>query len=312
MDREVTLVWALDYAQRLAGEHPGILAVILGGSLARSDQLPSSDLDLLYFSEAPLPLRPHNDAGLFVDIDHQPAAYLADPQALRQPFFCGYLADALVLVDPSGVAARCHVAAKDALLCGRFRDDHLAVFRAALAHSTADFTRAMSAGDDLAFCPALSDTLNAVIDLHLVHRGISPGGSRALARLRAVEPATSARIAALETAEESVAVGDWAVVSELVAALSTASAFFTSLGARALWLTDHGYSIDGRHALWCALGAYITHVCPGLDAARRQRFSQALARWLAQVGWGSDVRQWKVADVLRLTQAETSSTGTAG
>ena len=109
MNREDKIARARTYAAGLAVAHPSISAVILGGSLARGDDLPISDIDLLYFVPDRRPGAAHCQTRgrrrLYRHREPARPSCWPIPMHCATPTGCGYLADARVLYDRDGAAS---------------------------------------------------------------------------------------------------------------------------------------------------------------------------------------------------------------
>jgi hypothetical protein len=189
----------------------------------------------------------------------------------------------LVLHDPTGVAGRAHHEARTAVATRSRRAEHLAALDAARAAAAGRLSAAGVRKDPVGACHAAIDCLKACVDRALVLGGVAPGGQRALARLRPVDPALADAVVALEAGRLPARDGE--AGPELRDMLSDPSPFFAALEAQAAWLYAHGMAADGRHALWCTLGAWIEFVLPGRPAGARARAARLCKGWLALTGW---------------------------
>lgn len=69
------------YADQLARAHPEIAGIVLGGLVARGNDLSISDIDLWCFVDhdtPSLPIRTHHVGDLYVDVELYPAAILVE------------------------------------------------------------------------------------------------------------------------------------------------------------------------------------------------------------------------------------------
>ena len=79
MNREQKISYARLYVSELVARHAGIAGIILGGSVARGNDLPISDHNLWCFVDdvnRPLPVEKHFDGDLYIDIEQRPASGL--------------------------------------------------------------------------------------------------------------------------------------------------------------------------------------------------------------------------------------------
>ena len=83
MDREEKLRLAHQYSADLFDRHPEIAGIALGGSIARGNDLPISDIDLWCFVDdtaASLSIEKPSDAGVKLDVEQYPTDLLTKPE----------------------------------------------------------------------------------------------------------------------------------------------------------------------------------------------------------------------------------------
>jgi hypothetical protein len=299
-NRQQKIAYASAYSRDLVGRHPEIAGLVLGASVARGNDLPISDVDLWCFVDegAGLPIHKHEADGLYIDIEQQPAAQLRDPALRRDPYWCGYFRDALVLYDRDGDVARSQVAARAFLASPAYRQAGLPPLRVAIERNLAGLETAIAANDAVEICRKSIFAAWTLSDYALTARGHAPGGGRGLARLRDVDPDAAAALVAWEGS----ATVDAATAAQLVAAYRSAadaSTFFAQWLARVEWLFAHGYAADALHALWIALGLRVKDTAEAGDAVRGP-VRAASRRWLELLGWRGDVREAKRAALVAL------------
>ncbi len=290
MSRKAKIERAVQYVRQLVARYAGVTGVILGGSVARGNDLPISDIDLWCFMErsaGSAPVEKHWAEGLYMDIEQHPSAALQDEKCLSDPYFCGYFQDALILYDRDGALARCQERARAFLSSEAFRSESLPPLRAVIERNYGEFRANVASDTGLArdpcqVCRASIFAAWTLCDYLLTTHGIAPGGARGLARLAAVDPAA---YNALVEYEGSHALDSNVIPRLMDTYLSVAehSSFTEAWVDKVRWMFDNGYRPDAFHALWIALGLRIK------DArADRLLYGQLVAassQWLALIGW---------------------------
>lgn len=123
VDRPGLLSGLRERAGRLASEHPEIERVLLFGSLARNEQTPDSDIDLLivvHEASAPFLERadPYRDTFADLPLDVRPLVYtrreLEFATAESRPFILSAVAEGKTLYPPSVDSSRASTPASNA------------------------------------------------------------------------------------------------------------------------------------------------------------------------------------------------------
>ena len=273
--------------------HPAICGLILGGSVARGNDLPISDIDLWCFVDQTgeaLSLVKHYTQGVYVDIEKQPVAILRDGTFLQDPYMCGYLGDAMILFDRDGEVRACQQRAREHMASPAVRQEQLRSLRASIERNYGEFRRSVQADDAGETCRAAIFCAWSLSDHMLTDCGAPPGGARGLARLTTVWPDACRALTDLEGSSRL----DDGQMRSLIAAykqVADRSSFFGMWLAKVEWMFANGYTADALHALWIALGLRIKGARGNPDAQLHSDLDAASRQWLTIIGWeGSALR----------------------
>ena len=188
MDRQRKLEAAQRFAASVSEEHQQIVAIALGGSVARGNDLEISDIDLWCFVREGAAPSIEKPSGVRLDIEQYPAGLLAEPDT-DDSYFCGFINDARILFDGSGLLASCQETVRKTLAAPEIRRSQLASIRASVERNFTEFGTAIDAGDPREACRASAFAAWSLSDHMLTDRGSAPGGPRGIARLAAIWPA---------------------------------------------------------------------------------------------------------------------------
>ena len=279
--------------------HPAICGLILGGSVARGNDLPISDIDLWCFVDQTgeaLSLVKHYTQGVYVDIEKQPVAILRDGTFLQDPYMCGYLGDAMILFDRDGEVRACQQRAREHMASPAVRQEQLRSVRASIERNYGELCKSVQAGDASETCRTTVFCVWSLSDHMLTERGVPPGGARGLARLAAVWPDACRALTGLEGS----AYLDGEKVSRLLTTyqqVADRSSFFAMWLEKVVWLFANGYAADAFHALWIALGLRIKGAKGNPDDRLHSDLDAAAREWLAIIGWVGPVLEGKLGQL---------------
>jgi predicted nucleotidyltransferase len=298
--RERKIELANRTCRALVEAHPAICGLILGGSVARGNDLPISDIDMWCFVDEtgePISFEKRYAEGVYVDIEKQPVAVLRDSTFLQDPYTCGYLYDAMILFDRDGEVWACQRQAREHMASPAVRQQQLRSVRASIERNYGEFRRSIEANDAGETCRAAIFGAWSLCDHALIDRGVPPGGARGLARLAAVWPDACRALTDLEGSAHL----DSDQMCRLVAAyvqVADRSSFFGMWLEKVEWMFANGYAADALHALWIALGLRIKDARGNPDARLHSDLDIASQQWLAIIGWDGPTLAGKL-DLLR-------------
>jgi predicted nucleotidyltransferase len=302
VQREQKIELAHQYGHTLVEAHPAIRGLILGGSVARGNDLPVSDIDIWCFADETgesLPIEKHYAAGIYVDIEKQPTAVLRDRTFLQDPYICGYLYDAIILFDRDGEVRACQRRAREHMASPAVRQEQLRPVRAGIERNYGEFHRSIQANDASETCRASIFAAWSLCDHALIDRGVPPGGARGLVRLAVVWPGACQALTDLEGAAQLD--GDQA--AHLIAVyeqVADRSSFFGIWLDKVKWMFANGCTAAAFHALWIALGLRIKDARGNADARLHSELDAASRQWLTIIGWEGPVLRGKL-NLLRAT-----------
>ena len=299
MNRDDKIRYARQYSEELASSHPEICGILLGGSVARGDDLPISDVDLRCFvddSSHPLPIEQHFAHGIYIDVAQHPSSWLARPELEEDAYNCGFLCDALILHDRDGIVARGQARARKALASPEHRAVRLRSIRASAVRNCQEFAASIEARDPCEACRSAIFSAWDLSDFMLAARSVPPGGARGLARLIDTWPEAAV---ALTEYEGSAALCPQQVERLLDAYRSVAdpSSFFDMWMQKVEWMFANGYTADAFHALWIALGLRVKDTKGSSDEEFSQRLRLACTRWLDIIRWDWTLMEGKLSEL---------------
>jgi len=302
MQRGEKIDHARRYCCELVAAHAAISGLALGGSVATGNDLPISDLDLWCFVDqaAPdLPIDKHYAKGVYVDISQYPASLLRATDALADPYFSGYLRDAMILFDRRGDLARCQVLAREHLSSVSFRRKQLASLRESIERNCGEFARSIETSDANEICRSSIFAAWSLCDHMLTDHGIPPGGGRGLARLRTASPPGHEALVEFEGASHLASCMHTELVETCVR-VSEQSSFFQMWIDKVRWMFANGHVPDAFHALWIALGLRIKEAKTRRDERLRSQLTSASQRWLDIVGWDQPTAKGKLCSLRQI------------
>ncbi|KKN08719.1 hypothetical protein LCGC14_1053860 [marine sediment metagenome] len=286
MNREQKIAYATRYAAELVARHAGIAGIVLGGSVARGNDLPISDVDLWCFvddAHRPLPVEKHSEGDLYIDVDQRAASELVRLDVADDPYFCGYVHDALILFDRDGDVGKCRNRARQYLAAPLHREKQLASIRESVERNHKNLAASAQAHDAREACRTSIFAAWSLCDYMLTAKGVSPGGARGIARLAVAWPDAANALIEFEGAEQM----DQPQIDSLIQTYQTvagAGSFFEMWFSKVKWMFANGYGSDALHALWIALGLRIK----GAPNDLRDLLDVASSHWLDTIGWNWD------------------------
>jgi len=317
MNRDDKIRYARQYSEELASSHPEICGILLGGSVARGDDLPISDVDLRCFvdgSSHPLPIEQHFAHGMYIDVAQHPSNWLTRPELEEDVYDCGFLYDALILHDRDGIVARCQARARSALASPECRATQLRSIRESAVRNCHEFAASLEAKDPCEACRSAIFGAWDLSDFMLATRSVPPGGARGLARLVDAWPEAATALTDYEGSGEL----DPEQVERLLDAYRSVahpSSFFDMWIQKVEWMFANGYTADAFHALWIALGLRVKDTRDGSDEDFSQRLRLACTQWLEIIRWDWTFMKGKLAELREMidsfSPAEDHGTETA-
>jgi len=316
--REQKIGLANRICHTLVEAYPAICGLILGGSVARGNDLPISDIDIWCFVDETgelLSLEKRYEEGVYVDIEKQSVAVLRDSTFLQDPYVCGYLYDAMILVDRDGQVRDCQRRAREHMASPAVRREQLRSVHASIERNYGEFCRSVQSDDASETCRASIFAAWSLCDHMLTDRGVPPGGARGLARLAAVWPDACRALTDLEGSGhlDDDRVGRLVDTYEQVA---DRSAFFGMWLEKVAWMFANGYTADALHALWIAMGLRIKDARGNPDARLHSDLAAASQQWLSIIGWDGPTLKGKLGLLREIIDAYcgplSPGTGAAG
>jgi len=303
MVREEKITYARSYTAELVVKYKGIAGVVLGGSVARGNDLPISDIDICCFiddDQALLPIEKHAENNLYIDIDQRRVSELTEPDFGDDSYFCGYMHDALVLYDRDGDIAKCQASARENLSSSAHREKQLTSLRESVERNRNNLMASAKVHNAREACRASIFAAWSLSDLMLVARGISPGGARGLSRLSIAWPEAADAIITFEgfaTLEES----QIARLVDCYRGIADTGSFFTIWFEKVKWMLVNGYRPDAFHALWIALGLRIKDAKVREIGVSTGDLERACSQWLDTIDWNWDTVKHKAVELENLT-----------
>lgn len=302
MERKEKIDYAMRYSHELAAEHSVIAGIILGGSLARGDDLPISDIDLWCFvdeSAYPLPIEKHSAGGVFIDIEQHSSEMLISTEIGEDPYVCGYFRDAVILFDRDGQTEECQKRVRAYLVSPSLRRAHLSSIRASVERNFKAFSASIEAQDASEVCRSSIFAIWSLCDYLLTARGVSPGGARGLARLAGVWPDAANPLVEFEGFADM----DHAQIDclhNIYLNVADRSPFFEMWFQKVEWMFANGHRPDAFHALWIALGLRIKETKVHSSDLSYSQLETACERWLTTIGWDHLTGQRKLNQLREL------------
>ena len=286
MDRKQKLELAHQYSTVLFERHPEITGIALGGSIARGNDLPISDIDLWCFvndTPAPLSIEKPSATGVKLDIEQYSTDLLTKPEITEDSYFCGFLNEALILCDRNGLVAKCQERVRASLTSPENKRKQLQSIRASVERNYKEFGVSLETGDAREACRASIFATWSLCDHMLTDRGASPGGPRSISRLAVVWPDAYEALVKFASINppgdpEANLLIDTCLVIE-------PSSSFAGWIDTIRWMFANGYEVDAFHILWIALGLQIKNGKTSPTAAEK---------WLDIVGWDKPTMRAKL------------------
>lgn len=287
MDRKQKLELAHQYSAALFERHPEIAGIAVGGSMARGNDLPISDIDLWCFindTPAPLSIEKPSAAGVKLDIEQYPADLLTKPEVTEDSYFCGFLNEALILCDRNGLVAKCQERVRASLTSPKNKREQLRSIRASVERNYEEFRVSLETGDAREACRASIFATWSLCDHMLTDRGASPGGPRSIARLAIVWPDAYDALVKFESInppgdpEANLLIDTCLLVTE-------PSSSFAGWIDTIRWMFANGYESDAFHILWIALGLKIKSAKTSPTDPYYSQMTTAAKKWLDIIGW---------------------------
>lgn len=291
VNRDEKIEYARRYAAELVEQHPGIAGIVLGGSVARGNDLPISDVDLWCFVDErdhPLPVRKHSAGELYVDIEQRPASELTQSNTIEDSYFCGYIHDAMILYDRDGNVGRCQVRSIEAIRSPHLRKKQLASILESVERNARALAASAEARGAREACRSAIFAAWSLCDYMLTARGISPGGSRGIARLTVAWPEAADALMDFEgfvLMDHSHFDG----LNRIYRSVANTGSFFATWLEKVEWMFANGYTPDALHALWIAFGLRIKDAPEDLN----EQLDLASSQWLETIGWDWNTVQAK-------------------
>lgn len=311
------MVNRLELAKRIVEEQrqqqPDLVAAWLVGSVARSEDTESSDIDIAFVVAGDVT----GDAlgyqrtidGWFDGIYVEAATvstqqYTELVQVMNDAFKVTHMNDALILYDPTGHFMRLQQEVRAIYMQPEWLRKRLQYWLDWARKVAATFPESVASEDSLAICKLPGYLTFAIISIHLLRAGITPSSTRGLVQLGAVNPIMHSRMvdffgAASLHAGDVVALASVAhLFAGLVKEYGKLPEYFVQ---KSLWLAQNGFHQEALYPLWQIVtdGALACEQ----DHTKVAEVTPYARRWLEGVGWhGSEVLAAKVQEALALLQ----------
>jgi hypothetical protein len=288
---------ALAVARALVSEtlasDPSVLAAVVGGSVARGDATPASDLDVRFIVDVPDADRVGGTEWfewrdcVFVDAAYERLAKYADTEsALADPYFAGSIREALILHDQDGVLAEAQADVRERFGEPRWLAARLAQLTQPIERNARDLRPAAAERDHVTVARTAIFALWTVCDALLVLELRSPSWVRSLQKVGDVRPADRNRIVALEGTEALTPerARDLIPLFRRVAGPEPGLLMDFVVGS-VEWMIDAGLHREAVHGLWATFALTVGGLWESDDPAARRLAESTCSEWLSLLGW---------------------------
>ena len=284
---------AKQYVEELLRQRQDIVAVWIGGSVARGEDTDRSDIDLALLvagsgemSRSGLDLwrdGVYIEAGLGFQ-----QAYADLETVLNDPFKATHINDALILYDPTGFLTHLQNAVRPVFMQPQWLNKRLAFWLDNIRTSLARLRETVAAEDPLGICAAVGWFTFGCASIPLLRAGITPSSTRSLLLLGPLSPALKVALATLEGSTQ-LSIADVLalepLLQEMIPLLDTSygqlGIYFTQ---KTLWMAQQGHQQEALHALWLMSWAVAESCRQSSNPAVRLTGADVLQRWLQRLG----------------------------
>jgi hypothetical protein len=299
---------ARQYMEELLSQRQDIVAVWIGGSVARGEETALSDIDLaLMVAGTGAMNRAGLDTwreGIYVEAGLVFQQEYTDLEAvLNDPFKATHMNDALILYDPTGFVTQLQNAVHPLYMQPQWLSKRLAFWLDNMRTCLARFRAAVTAVDRLELCAAFGWFTFGCVSIPLLHAGITPSSTRGLLLLGRVAPTLKAHLAELEGSTQMSAAAVLALEPLLQEMIPLGDASYGQLGLyflqKTLWMAQQGQHQEALHAMWLLMYGAAEGSLQRTDPAGRATGIALAHRWLQRTGMHEPAR-WAA----KLQQAE--------
>jgi hypothetical protein len=301
---------ARQYVEELLGQRQDIIAVWIGGSVARGEETELSDIDLqLMVAGSGDMNRAGLDTwreGIYIEAGLVFQQEYADlDMVLNNPFKATHMNDALILYDPTGFLTHLQNAVRPVYIQPQWLGKRLTFWLDNSRTSLAQFRAAVSAADPLRLCAAVGMFTFGCSSIPLLRAGITPSSSRGLLLLGPVDPQLKAQLAAFEGSAHMTASDVLALEPLLQEMIPFCDASFGQLPIyftkKTLWMAQQGQYQEALHAMWLLMWGAAEGCLQRADPAERATGSNWAQRWLQQTHFaGAEMLAAKLHSAERL------------
>jgi hypothetical protein len=307
---------ARQYMEELLSQRQDIVAVWIGGSVARGEETALSDIDLQLMVAGSGDMNRagldtwregiYIEAGLVFQQD-----YADLDMVLNHPAKATHMNDALILYDPTGFLTHLQEAVRPVYMQPQWLGKRLTFWLDTSCTALAQFREAVSVADALRLCAAVGMFTFGCSSIPLLRAGITPSSSRGLLLLGPVDPRLKAQLAAFEGSAHMTVSDVLALEPLLREAIPLWNASFGQLPVyflhKTLWMTQHGQHQEALHAMWLHMGGRAAADClQRNDPAELVAGAELIQRWQQRTGFvGAEVLAAKLqAAEMLLRQVE--------
>jgi predicted nucleotidyltransferase len=301
---------ARQYVEELLCQRQDIVAVWIGGSVARGEETALSDIDLqLMVTGTGEMNRAGLDTwreGIYLEAGLVFQQEYADLEmVLNNPFKATHMNDALILYDPTGCVTQMQNAVRPLYMHPQWLGKRLAFWLDNVRTSLARFRQAVTAGDLLELCAALGWFTFGCASIPLLHAGITPSSTRGLLLLGRAAPTLKAQLAELEGSTQMSAADVVALEPLLLEMIPLGDASFGQLPLyftkKTLWMAQQGQYQEALHPMWLMMYGAAEGCLQRSDPAERATGIDLAHRWLQRTHFeGAEVLAAKLQEAERL------------
>jgi hypothetical protein len=285
---------ARQYLEELLSQRQDIVAVWIGGSVARGEETALSDIDLqLMVAGSGDMNRAGLDTwreGIYIEAGLVFQQEYADLEAvLNHPVKATHLNDALILYDPTGFLTQLQQAVRPLYMQPQWLDKRVSFWLDTMRTALTQFRESVIAADALRLCAALGMFTFGCSSIPLLRAGITPSSSRGLLLLGPVDPLLTAQLAVFEGSTHMTASDVLALESLLQEMIPFCNASFGQLPMyftkKTQWMAQHGQYQEALHAMWLLMSGAAEGCRQRTDPAGRATGIDLAHRWLQRTGF---------------------------
>jgi predicted nucleotidyltransferase len=307
LDRQRKIEAAQRFASSISEDHQQIVAIALGGSVARGNDLEISDIDLWCFVREGAAPSIEKPPGVRLDVEQYPASLLTRPDT-DDSYFCGFISDARILLDRNCLLASCQESIRGNLADPEVKRARLVPIRESVERNFTEFEAAIHSGDPRVACRASAFAAWSFSDHLLTDRGSAPGGPRGIARLAAIWPDAYEDLVSFEAPSPPGTIDADRLIDICMA--SVEGKFLAGWIVKARWMFTHGHEADAYHCVWLALALQIKaeNDTPE-DQTKDPKLTSAAQEWLDVIGWNRQIMMAKQRTLRKIIDRYCGSPG---